>query len=331
MGGAVNGPAFREATADPNTEAVPLSHVSLEIGHLYMEDFAAGPKRLRSQFEQVKPWADAALAAGANAAGGRRPRLSTCFLVDDYFTRFSTPAEVLPTLLSEAEAAGLRIDYLARESACAGTDRLPLARWAQHRLVESPAPGNNGSRPAVTKTGWLSNGERSPSSDPLEAMSQGGGWRPPSENGARRHSVFVDVELWDEHDSHDHHRDADGRTWSCPFLATVWQLLRLGLVRYEGKAVLRPQPQTGDFPGQWDDLPPLIQLNPAAAPFAAYRSVSVLPTRFLPVEHAVRVILGQLAVEEPALLQVAERAAREGLPVPREPADRISYAFYGEP
>ena len=38
---------FRETAAEPRTEAVPLAHLSLELGHLYMEDFEAGPERLR--------------------------------------------------------------------------------------------------------------------------------------------------------------------------------------------------------------------------------------------------------------------------------------------
>ena len=41
-------------------------------------------------------------AAAADRAGGGRPRISTCFLVDDYFTRFSRPAELVPLLLAEA-------------------------------------------------------------------------------------------------------------------------------------------------------------------------------------------------------------------------------------
>ena len=50
---------------------------------------------------------------------GREPRISTCFLVDDYFTQFSSPREVLPMLHEAAAAAGLTIDYLAREDAAA--------------------------------------------------------------------------------------------------------------------------------------------------------------------------------------------------------------------
>ena len=33
---------FRESSADLKVESLPLSHVSIELGHLYMEDLARG-------------------------------------------------------------------------------------------------------------------------------------------------------------------------------------------------------------------------------------------------------------------------------------------------
>ncbi|NJQ02363.1 SCO2522 family protein [Streptomyces zingiberis] len=312
---------FRETAAEHRTQSLPLSHLSLEVGHLYMEDFEAGPERLREHFTLVRPWVDAVRAA-APAGSGKRPRISTCFLVDDYFSRFSTPAELVPMLLAEAERCGLTIDYLARESACAVADGVQLAESVEHRLVESPPPGSDGSRPPVKEIGWLANGERTPGVERLEAMANDlPSWRPPTETAARRHSVFMDVELWDDREQR--------RTWSCPFLAAVWQLARLGLLRHNGEAVLVPRPAPeGSFPRDWDDLAPLTRLNPAAQPFAAYRTCSVLPSRFLPVEHAVRVILGQVEVDPRALHQVAERSGREGVPVPEAVADRVAHVFY---
>lgn len=312
---------FRETAAQPRTQSVPLSHLSLEIGHLYMEDLRDGPERLREHFARVRPWADAARAT----VDGERPRISTCFLVDDYFTRFSTPHDVVPLVLAEAERAGLVIDYLARESGCAVADKFPLAQAVAGRLVESPPPGSYGARPPVSLTGWLPNGRRSPVARTPQAMRPAPAWQPPEETAARRHSVFVDVELWDE--------DKDGnRTWSCPFLAAVWQLARLGLIRNEGEAVLTPRDAgTNQLPRDWDELPPLLRLNASAAPFSAYRTWSVLPSRFLPVEHAVRVILDQTEVDAGAVRQIDERAAQEGRPTPSSIADRISYVFYAEP
>ncbi|CAM5670781.1 SCO2522 family protein [Streptomyces purpurascens] len=314
---------FRESTADPRTQAVPLAHLSLEVGHLYMEDFEAGPGRLREHFAEVRVWADAARAAVARRIGGRRPRISTCFLVDDYFTRFSTPAELLPVVLEEAEKAGLVIDYLARESGCAVDGRTEPAASVLHRLVGSPPPGSYGARPPVSVTGWLANGQRTPSTA-RGALSEAPGWQPPQETAARTHSVFMDVELWSEENGR--------RLWSCPFLAAVWQLARLGLLRHLGEPVLTPRPWTGGgFPDGWDRLPPLVRLNDSAAPFSAYRTCTLLPNRFLPVEDAVRLILDQTDVDAGALRQVAERSAGEGVPVPAAVAQRTTYVFYEEP
>ncbi|MER6322465.1 SCO2522 family protein [Streptomyces coelicoflavus] len=316
---------FRESAAEPRTRSVPLAHLSLELGHLYMEDFEAGPERLRAHFAEVRPWVEAARAAATARTGGKRARVSTCFLVDDYFTRFSTPAEVVPALLAEAERAGLDIDYLARESGCAVTGGVPVAEAVAARIVESPPPGSHGLRPPVTQTGWLANGERGSVARTPRAMRRAVPWQPPHETAARHHSVFLDVELWSD--------DADGqRLWSCPLLAAVWQLARLGLLRDEGEAVLSPQPHTATgFPDRWDDLPTLLRLNERADPFAAYRTCSVLPTRFLPVEHAVRVILDQVEVDPGALAQVAGRSGKERMALPDPVADRISYVYYAGP
>ncbi|MFG3003686.1 SCO2522 family protein [Streptomyces calvus] len=298
----------------------------MEIGHLYMEDFIEGPDRLRRHFDVVRPWVEAVRAGTGVQLPGGRPRVSTCFLIDDYFSRLSGPDELLPRLIEAASEAGLGIDYLARESGCAmapGADRVQvrLAESVLHRLVESPPPGSSGFRPPVSRTGWLSNGRRTPARRSSAAMdSAGTAWQPPSETGARGHSVFMDVELWSE---------AEGeRTWSCAFLASVWQLVRLGLLRDNGRVVLTPMPwDDAAFPREWDALPPVLRLNPRAAPFTAYSTCSVLPGRFLPVEHAVRVILDQVHIEAEPLRQVAERSAAEGFAVPAAVADRASYVF----
>lgn len=310
----------RESTAHPRIEAVPLSHLSIEVGHFYFEDFTQGPDHLRRQFAAVAPWVDAARRIQAASTPARTSRVSTCFLVDDYFAPTASPANVIPQLLAAARENGLEIDYLARESACVDADGVPLARLVEERIVADPPPGSNGLRPPVSETGWLSNGQRSPSSDDSVAMAPDEAiWRPPTENAVYRHSVFIDVELWDTR--------GERRTWSCAFLAAVWQLLRLGLLRARGRAVAMPKRWDGDLPDQWDRLPAVIQLNPTAAPFCAYRSLSVLPGRFFATEHAVRTILSQVAVEAAVAEQIARRAQGEGIELPSEVVERLQYVF----
>jgi hypothetical protein len=198
-----------------------------------------------------------------------------------------------------------------------------LAELVAARLVADPPPGSNGTRPMVHETGWLCNGVRTPQQPLDEAMRPNLAGQPPSENDAIRHSIFVDVELWNERSGQ--------RQWSCPFLAAVWQLLRLGALRMEGESVVHPQPSVGDFPQRWADLAPIVQLNPTAAAFSAYRTFSVLAGRFLPIEQAVRTILSQVNVERGIRAELTRRGAAEGLDPPSEVVERIEYAFVGTP
>lgn len=312
---------FTEAAAHPRVEAVPYAHLSIELGHLYMEDLQRGPESLRDHFRQVAPWASAARDSFVNGLGGRTARISTCFLVDDYFTRLSPPHVVIPQLLDTAADAGLQIDYLARESGCASAGDVSLAELVAGRLVAEPPLSTNGSRPPPAESGWLSNGERSESDGVVKVMGQVRPWTPPRETAANRHSIYVDVELWSDQGDH--------RMWSCPFLAAVWQLLRLGLLRDAGKSVISPRSWVGDWPAEWDKLPPVVKLTPAAASFHAYRTVSILAGRFLPVEHAVRVILSQVAVDAEADRQALDRSAAEGIELAPELVDRIEYVLAG--
>jgi len=313
------GTVFEEASAAPRVSAVPMSHLSIELGHLYQEDLLAGPERLRAMARRVAPWAAAASADCAAAAP--RARVSTCFLIDDYFGAPGSPAEVVPMLMTAAEEAGLRIDYLGRESACAQADDLALAALVVDRLVPEPPPGSNGSRPLVQESGWLCNGVRSPTPSG-EAMARKSSWQPPRESAANRHSVFLDVELW-----HDH---GPARLYSCPLLASVWQLLRLGVLRHQGQPIASPAAMPATLPPTWAELAPVTRLSTQAAPFAAYRTFSVLAGRFLGIEHAVRTVLGQVAVDERVTAQIAGRAAEEGLHLPTELVDRVDYAFVSD-
>lgn len=309
---------FQESAAAAKLDEVPLSHLSVELGHLYMEDFKAGYGRLVELFTRVAPWARLA-GEVCRTVWGDKARISTCFLVDDYFSPFGSPADLVPMLQRAAAEADLVIDYLARESACATADGVEPARLVEGRLVDEPPRHANGSRPPVTETGWLSNGERSPHSVAAEAMEKVEAWRPPRQNLVNQHSIFMDVELWDE--------PRGERRWSCPMLAAVWQLLRLGLLRNEGRAVAVPRDPAGPLPATWRELPPVTRLRPGARPFFAYRTFSVLGTRFLPVEGAVRTILGQVSVDPAVNDLVLARAADEGRTLSADILDRIDYTF----
>jgi hypothetical protein len=82
---------------------------------------------------------------------------------------------------------------------------------------------------------------------------------------------------------------------------------------------------------KWGKLPAVIQLNPGAEAFSAYRTLSILPQDYLPIEHAVRQILSHTTVDEPILRQTRDRATGEGLELPDAIVRRVTHAFIESP
>ncbi len=312
--------SYTEATGQTRVKSVPMAHLSLEIGHLYMEDIEAGEDSITGKFAEARPWAERATEE-ARTALGAKARISTCYLVDDYFFPGSSPKEVIPMLLRAAARAGVKIDYLARESSCAFDGEIPVAEIVAAQIVAEPHPASNGSRPPTTVSGWLANGKRS--ANVAIAAMKPRQWTPPLESAANRHSIFVDVELW---------RDTKtGRLYSCPFLASIWQLSRLGLLRAFGEPILQPAEWLGEWPSSWQEMPGVIRLDPHAKPFSAFRTISVIPERFLPIEHAVRVILSQLATDASVAELITSQAAKEGLALRSSVLDRVGHVFLTNP
>ncbi|CAO5159452.1 conserved hypothetical protein [Frankia sp. AiPs1] len=317
---------YTESSAAEHTSGVPFAQVSVELGHLYLEDL--GPTDLDGFFARIAPWADRPrLASVAGLPTDRRQRVSTCLLLDDYSgytdpTARPSPAAVLPELLAAAMRAGVPIDYLARESGLVQAPSGSLAELVEGLLVADPPFGADGSRPPVTETGWLTNGQRSPAVGTRQAMGGQIVWTPPVENAGYQHSVFLDVELWNGPEGK--------RQWSCAYLAAVWQLARLGVLRRRGRGVLAAESVDLDnLPDDWAALPAVLMVSRTPPPFCAYRTLSVMDARFLPVENAVRTILSQVAADPTAVRQAVRRAAREGITLPMEIIDRISYVLLG--
>ena len=332
--------SYDEVTQTPRVDAVPLGHLSVETGHLYLDDFAEGDHKIARQLEHAAPWLEAANKR-IRKRFGRNARISTCFLVDDYTPSGSAldqpkPAEVVDIVTTAADQAGFRLDYLAREAGCVVAcerpysgprDQSPLADIVAGLIVEEAAVGANGSRPPTAQTGWLSNGERSPA---VAVAMDAPDWEPPEEFGKYWHSVFVDIELWSL-DSAQIHAE---RQYSCSLLSAVWQLLRLGLLRNAGKAVAKPYRfGTGEaLPDLWAQMPSITQLTPDAAPFAAYETFSALPQHYEAAEHAARIIIDHLRFDPAVLAQTADRARDESNPIvlPDNPVGRTSHLFFDD-
>ncbi|MFD3591794.1 SCO2522 family protein [Nocardia sp. NPDC058640] len=329
----MNSPTYREASEESVITPLPMAHLSIEVCHFRHEEILYDTDLVRAQFRRAVPLV-AAFIESARIEFGPDTQVSTCYLTDDYFQPRFEPADVLDGLLGAAADAGLTIDYLARESAChqapvfaggvAVGENVPVAEMVAARLIAQPEDEEvaNGRRPPTAESGWLCNGRREQNASSRPAMHPQP-YRPPQEYGRGEHSIFLDVELW-----HDQDQDQDQeRRWSCPFLAAVWQLLRLGMLRYHGAPVVDPQLWTADraWPDRWTDLPPVMRLNPDAAPFTAYRTLSMLPKRYLLIESAVRVILDHLAPDDDVAAQVAALGSAEGVLVPAKVVERVGH------
>jgi hypothetical protein len=115
------------STLEQPTRLSWSSHLSIEIGHLYPEEFEGGPESLHEHFRRVAP----AVAKACRVQAVRLsevPRISTCFLIDDSAAATRPPAEVLPDLMKAAAGNGVPIDYLVRKSACANAGVWQLLR-----------------------------------------------------------------------------------------------------------------------------------------------------------------------------------------------------------
>ncbi|MEU7139678.1 SCO2522 family protein [Nocardia sp. NPDC046473] len=326
---------YSEADEQVQVAGVKFAHLSIETGHFYMKSLLDGEDKIRAHFERVTRLVELHTKE-AELEYGPSARVSTCFLIDDYFGSNTNPTEVLDKVLGIAEKCGLRIDYLAREAGCWETpqyvdkrltgQQIPLAEMVASWVVAEPLKQTTGRRPPDVESGWLCNGRRSSEHDSEQAM-QVVEYRRPEEFASREHTIFLDIELWNTRTN----KDGEEHTrWSCPFLASIWQLLRLGMLRYEGKAVVVPQPRPEHWPASWWEMPSVIALNPHAAPFQAYRALSILPREYVKIEHAVQTILDHIVIDPEVLQKAVERADGEGITIPREVTGRLSHMFVDE-
>jgi len=144
---------FSESSADLKVQSVPLSHVSVELGHLLPPKTWQRDRRPSGRtFGSVAPWVRAAAAtpAGDRLRTSSRVRWSTCFLIDDYFSRFSSPAEVIPMVIDAAKSEGPQ-DRLPGQGVGLRPGRGASARSSScsDAWSPSPFPGTTGSRPAA--------------------------------------------------------------------------------------------------------------------------------------------------------------------------------------
>jgi hypothetical protein len=280
------------------------SHFSFEIDHFYPFDLERGSRYIQRRFEFMMPYIAAVVASQTVGLEIPDVRSSNCVMIDDYEKlRGTTPQEVIGEIVLPAAArAGLRIDYVGREAGCALVGESFLKR-----LGEQTAPERQANRPPLSTSGWLY--EQNGVDDGQSSMAMRVGM--PSQK-LTRFGRFIDIELYCE-------EKGKGRSYSCPYLASIWQARRLGAI---ADPAMTPQPVERDeqgapqFGDDWDALPAIMQLNDDADPFEAYWVSSLLPHGYMRIEAAVRTILGKLAANETGEIDQHMRtlALAEGLP-----------------
>ena len=172
------------------------------------------------------PWLAAAEASVVR--GTEKPRVSTCFLIDDYFQRSHDAADIMRSCCSSPPRPACRIDYSpgnppapAAPTACASPNSWPAACCRSPSRRPPPARA----RPRCARAGWPT--ARPPRDGKVLAAMQGHDWERPVEFSKRNHSIFLDVELWKDFadPGDDEEVILSRRHYSCPFLASVWQLV----------------------------------------------------------------------------------------------------------
>ena len=305
---------FEQASAKRVVLPVALARLSVELCLLRAERAADTLRTLPDRLQQAAPWLHATIAQEAPGA------VSTCCLVDDYFGDPGPPRLVVAALVAAAQDAGLTLDYVMRASACAGDAQRSPARILVDHLVPDPKQGEDGSTEPHSRPGWLANGSR-PTVTSQQAMAGPPIRVPPRQHSAPLHSVFVDVQLW---------QDDAGPRWSPATLSAVWYATRLGLLRDAGQPLVQPTEVPGQLPATWAQMPPVLQLSQAPAPFAAYRTFSLREARHRHGELAVQTILEQLAVDVEVSNQIMRHAQDAGVTLSPDPTTRIECLFLGQ-
>ncbi|HSW75164.1 MAG TPA: hypothetical protein VLG16_04855 [Candidatus Saccharimonadales bacterium] len=252
-------------------ESIPFierAGLSIEPGHYYANAFSRNATPpLADRFASTRLWVETAESELKQDTG---EEASTVFLIDDYTCNFK-PQRIIPQIRDAAEQSGLRIDYLAREAAC-----VPLAGFI---LGQLDITDNFTKELGITRQfqGTLEGAGRW---DTWDGRLQFGG------------------DLYYKHAKNE---------WACAHLASVWQLLRLGVLRHPDFD--KPFLLDGELPPwkKWDEVPGLIQLNPDAAPFQARETFSILPKAYIGVENLVKKIIANLALPNEASLPVDQR------------------------
>ena len=312
-----------------------IADLSVEIGHLYLSDLKFDaisgsementadledrpPDEGESQVVDLESYVTRRLDRGIAAVSpivnryrASKKRVSTAVLIDDYFYRRSSDAELLDRVVaaimeySETAKNGIKLDYIAFEADLADSVRTLI------NLIAREPPAGAGSRSQAEleyDDRWLGNGQAGRARTVKKTRRLGRVEAPPHEESTaepnrRQHSIAMDIELLSLRNGFE--------LWSCPLLAAWWQLVRLGLLRDEHGEPTMPKRTIALGRDQ-------------NVPLHAKRTLTALVPEFLEVEAAVQTILRQTALSGDLRTQLKD--SRQEIE-PRDHLKRISYVF----
>lgn len=240
-------------------ESLPTADLSIEVWHAYAREFH-NPGQLEAMFKSAKYL----VSVCTNVAKQKDPAatVSTVFLFDDANIRSSTkPYKYLEKIQDASQAAGIEIDYVAREKSFAKWGNAVIDTLQEKQIKDSFKV------------------RRSPMG---VADLRPHGYGPSCKHTGSDHAecgLEISVPLYMDSINK---KGYAAREWSCPLLASLWQLERLGRL----SEPMTPVDVSEQLPIQkrWHELPEVMQLNPDAAPFHAKEIMSILPNSFMNVE-----------------------------------------------
>ena len=312
-----------------------IADLSVEIGHLYLSDLKfdsiSAPeienathfdKRPSDEGEpqvvDLESYVTRRLDRGIAAVSpivkryrASKKKVSTAVLIDDYFYRSSSDAELLDrvvaAIIEYAETAKneIQLDFIAFEA-----DVADSVRTLVNLITREPHAGAGSRSQAELEyhDRWLGNGQAGRGRTvkkirrlgrvealPLEESTAG--------RNRRQHSIAMDIELLSLRNGIE--------LWSCPLLAAWWQLVRLGMLRDDHGEPTMPKRTIA------------LGLD-ENVPLHAKRTLTALVPEFLEVEAAVQTILRQTALTGDLRSHLKDSRLEIE---PRDHLKRISYVF----
>lgn len=279
---------------------IERSDISFELVHLYAgsetfeKELIDGVRLAQRWFKCVEEFEQ------------NKTLFSNVAFIDDYSSSGNKKverSEIQSRVRDAFASAGLRLDYIAYEADCAET-----CRYIDINLSGPPKKGAGSYSSKRLRYDYVSPEEKFITHAKKRRGTSG---RAPE----YRNHVGIDIGVGTQSTDSGNLTE---KIWSCPAAAAWWQMIRFGVLPH-----LEEEHELGAPKGTWK------RDDENCPPFIARRTLSLLPSSYISIEHAVRVIIQNLHDLNAALYD----KVRKG---PKGPKDRemtallnqMSYIFH---